>query len=154
MKNNLYHDPQHNAVRVSEFERFEGETTFQHVAAKFVVSGQETYYVNGKKFQVKQGEYIIGNNNLLSEVTIQSKTKGLCVDISTDIISEIIQDKFDNTDLEEFMITDKFLVNKYHAQHTGLGHSLHQVANSLLNETTPTLFTTELFYSIGEQICA
>ncbi len=152
MTSHLYQDEWQNAVRISDFEQFEGETTFQHVAAKFVVSGEETYLINGKKFHVNTGEYLIGNNNLLSEVIIKNKTKGLCIDISTDIITEIIQTKFDNADLAEFICTDKFLVNKYYAEHTHLGHSLFQVTEALHQHPTDRLFSSELFYSIGEHI--
>lgn len=152
MNENLYLDELKNALRISEFEKFHGETTFSNVAAKFVASGQETYIVNGKKFLVNEGEYILGNNNQLSEVSITQKTKGLCVDISNDIITEIVNNKFENRDLSEFLISDKFLINKYHSQNTNLGHSISLLSHSLFDDNKEDILTTELFYSIGESI--
>ena len=151
MNEKLYSDKLNNAVRLSEFEKFQGETTFNNVAAKFVVSGQETYIVNGKKFLVNEGEYILGNNNQLTEVIISQKTLGLCIDISNDIIVEIIKNKFENNDLNEFIISDKFLINKYHSHNTNLGHSITQLSSKILNDKDE-LLRTELFYSIGESI--
>jgi AraC-like DNA-binding protein len=152
MNRNLYTDELKNSIRVSEFEKYQGETNFSNVAVKFVVRGKESYIINTKKFQVKQGEYIIGNNNELSEVSISENTVGFCIDISNLIISEILETIFDNPDLKEFMLTDKFLINKYNSEHTSLGHKLNQLSAKILSQQGTSLLCNELFYSIGENI--
>lgn len=152
MNKHVYSDNQNNQIRISAFENFAGSTQFNQLAAKFVVSGAETYIINGKRFLVKQGEYIIGNNNQYSEVHINQNTVGLCIDIAPDIITEITESIFDNTDLQQFIISDKFLINKYKAQHTQLGHHLNKLSRTLLIRKKNSLLSQELFYSIGESI--
>jgi len=152
MNKNLYTDELSNSIRISEFEKYAGETNFSNVAAKFVVSGKESYVINHKKFQVKQGEYIIGNNNQLSEVSICENTVGLCIDISNQIISEILESVFENPDLKEFILTDKFLINKYNSENTSLGHKLNKMSASILTQKNNCLLCNELFYSVGENI--
>jgi len=153
MNKNLYKSQDDNAIRMSAFEKFEGETTFHHVAAKFVIQGQETYIVKGKKYVVKQGEYIIGNNEQLSEVLIMEKTLGLCVDISSKMITEILSTSYKNQDFEEFLLSDRFLINKYCAKHTNLGGSLGELARKILEKPdNSSLFSQELFYNLGEHI--
>ena len=152
MNKNFYEDEGRNALRISEYHKYNGEVSFNNVAAKFVVDGSETYIVNGKQFFVRKGEYIIGNNNQLTEVYIGQKTRGLCVDISNEIISEIIENQFENPDLREFMLTDKFLINKYNSQHTNLGLKLNYLSKALIHENRESLLNAELFYSIGENI--
>ena len=148
----LYKDDENNSLRISEVYQFNGEVSFSNVAAKFVIKGEETYIINNKKFQVKKGEYIIGSNNQLSEVSINDQTVGLCVDISNDIISEILETLFDNPDLEEFLLTDRFLINKYNSDHTNLGIKLNQLSRALWLQNKNGFLSTELFYSIGEHI--
>jgi AraC-like DNA-binding protein len=152
MNKNVYQDKESNSLRISEYKKYAGESTFSNVAAKFVVKGSETYIIRGNKFVVNEGEYILGNNNEMSEVNIDKNTIGLCIDISNDVITEIIESVFDNPDLNEFMLTDKFFINKYNSQHTHLGHRLNRLSKTLLQENRDVLLTTELFYSVGENI--
>lgn len=152
MNKNIYKDKNSNAIRVSEVNKYTGEVHFSNVAAKFVLEGKETYIVNNKKFQVKKGEYIIGNNNQLSEVNINENTVGLCIDISNDIISEIIETVFENPDLQEFLLTDNFLINKYNSERTNLGLKINQLSRELLSQNNSGLLSSEFFYSIGENI--
>mgnify|MGYP002785607626 CR=1 FL=1 len=152
MNKHVYSDAHNNQIRISAFQSFEGSTHFNQIAAKFVVSGAETYVINGKKFLVKQGEYVIGNNNQYSEVHINQQTVGLCIDIAPEIITEITDSIFDTTDFRNFILSDKFLINKYKAQHTHLGHQLNKLSRLLLVENQNSLLSHELFYSIGESI--
>ncbi len=152
MNKHVYSDNQNNQIRISAFENFAGSTQFNQLAAKFVVSGAETYVINGKRFIVKQGEYIIGNNNQYSEVHINQNTVGLCIDIAPSIITEITESIFDNSDFQQFILSDKFLINKYKAHHTQLGHQLNKLSRTLLIDNQNSLLSQELFYSIGESI--
>lgn len=153
MNKNLYSDELGNAVRISAFEKYEGPSTFSQIAAKYVAGGKETYIINGQRFAVTQGEYIIGNNDALSDVYINEKTTGLCIDISTRIIQEIANDYYENHDFLEFLSTDKFFVNKYKSGNTTLGLKLHQLFSHLeSNNHQESILTNEFFYSIGESV--
>lgn len=153
MNNDLYLDGKNNALRFSTFDKFEGETVFNHVAAKFVASGKETYFIKNKKFVVKKGEYIIGNNDVLSEVLIAEKTIGVCVDISNEVINEVAEHFFLNDDFKDFMCTDGFLINKYNIKNSLLGLKLNHLSDNLMRRNQlDDLLNSELFYSIGEAI--
>jgi AraC-like DNA-binding protein len=95
---------------------------------------------------------MIGNNDALSEVLISEKTVGLCMDISNSIISEILDTLYENPDMEEFMLSDKFLINKYNSQNSTLGHRLNGLSQILRNPSADKILTSEFFYSIGESI--
>lgn len=152
MNEKLYHDTLENAIRISEFDSYLGETSFSNIAAKFVVQGSETYIVKGKKYVVKEGEYLLGNNNQTTEVQIDNKAKGFCLDVSVSIIEEIIEATYNNPDLKEFLTTDSFLINKYHSENTTLGYTLHQLIKTLNQAPKELVLSAELFYSIGENI--
>jgi AraC-like DNA-binding protein len=152
MNKTVFSDAQENSLRLSEFDSFSGETSFRNLAAKFVVRGSETYILNGKKYRVNQGEYMIGNNDVLSEVIIREKTIGLCLDISNQVITEILDTLYDNPDLQEFMLSDKFLINKYNSQNSTLGHRLSELSHVLVQPNSNNILSSEFFYSIGESI--
>ena len=152
MNKTLYYDDGKNALRISKFDKFEGETRFNQLAAKFVVQGSETYVVNGKQFCVNQGEYILGNCEQLSEVIIKEQAVGLCLDISNKIIEEIVNTLYDNSDLNTFLLEDKFLINKYKSQNTTFGHRLQLLSKAIMENNSDSILMSELFYGLGENV--
>lgn len=155
MIRDLHTDIHKNRVSFSAFQKFEGTTRFNEVAAKFVLSGEETYYLQRRKFTVKKGEYIIGNGGHFAEVEMKSPTSGLCLDISHEVIKEVADLYFEQSDFIEFLLGDAFLINTYKTQNTSLGLQLQSlVLNRLQADKTleSNLFTEELFLSLGESI--
>lgn len=149
----VFEDEKKNALRLSDYETFEGTTTFNQLAAKFVLEGEETYWIKGRKFVVKKGEYLVGNNKMLTEISIKNPTKGLCIDISTHIISEIASTFFDNADLNDFLTSENLLTHKYKSNHTSFGLKINQIAQHLdVAFDRTSLLNTEFFYSVGESI--
>lgn len=151
----LHTDSSANRVTLSEFQKYDGATQFDQVAAKFVLNGEETYHINERKYTVKKGEYIIGNGGQLAEVQMKELTAGLCVDISNEVIREVAALYFDQSDFLDFLLGDKFLVNKYKTKNTSLGMRLQSFGlHNLLNLKAPNkeLFNEELFLSLGESI--
>jgi hypothetical protein len=152
----LYQDEHNNAIRISSLKEFEAELSFTAFAAKFVVAGHEFYHIKGRKYVVEKGEYILGNSGTMATIQIKSKedTKGLCVDISEHIISDVTDFHFKQSfDIKEFLLSDQFLVNKYNAKNTNLGYALVEI-NRLITtgQNGNELLNTELFYSIAESI--
>jgi AraC-like DNA-binding protein len=122
---------------------------------KYVASGEETYFANDKKILVKEGEYIIGNDFTSSIVKIdnQKTVQGLCIDISSEIISEVA-DYYDlnGEDLTEFLLSDQFFVNRYNIKNTNLGYSLVDINESIKTRNHDQFLQEELFYSLAESI--
>jgi AraC-like DNA-binding protein/nucleoside-triphosphatase THEP1 len=156
MNSTIYSDQAKNEIRFSQIKKIDGEVKFAGFGVKYVASGEETYIANNKKYLVKQGEYIIGNDFTSSIVQInQPETvQGLCIDVAPSIISEVAQfhDK-NGTDLTEFLLSDQFFVNKYKSKNTTLGYTLSEINRKIINGTiTNELQRDELFYSIAESI--
>ena len=156
MTESLYQDEYQNAIRISSLKKFEGDLPFNGFAAKFVVSGHESYHIKGRKYLVEKGQYILGNSGTIATIDINSKeaTKGLCVDISEQIITEVADYHFKQSgDLKEFLLSDQFLVNTYNARSTNLGYALQEISRQVSGgKHGNELLNTELFYSIAESI--
>jgi AraC family transcriptional regulator len=147
-------DNQGNAFRVSKVQQLDGDIKFKGFSAKFVVSGEETYFINNKKFKLRENEFVIGNNSTESTILIDSKipSKGICIDISEKIIKEVIDYTFDeNLKLENFLFTDELFVNKYNAQNSTLGKNLNEISldfNNLM--VSENQLNSDIFYSLAE----
>jgi AraC family transcriptional regulator len=152
----ILNDTQGNALRLSKVQQLDGAIKFKGFSAKFVISGEETYFVNNKKFVLRENEFIIGNNSTESTILIDSKipSKGLCIDISEKIIKDVINYTFDeNSKLENFLFSETLFVNKYNNQNSTLGKNLSQIASDfdvlMLSENQ---LNNDLFYSLAESV--
>jgi AraC family transcriptional regulator len=157
MNQTIYTDKDKNAIRFSNFKKLESSCPFTGLGVKYVAAGEEIYYANDKKFTVKVGEYIIGNEFTKSIVQINHKNdvQGLCIDISSQIIAEVSAfHDLNGTDLKEFLLSDQFFVNRYKVKNTSLGYSLQEInekiksGHFIIND----LQKNELFYSLAESI--
>ena len=130
MNHTIYTDTEKNAIRFWNFKQLEASCAFTGLGVKYVAAGEEIYYANGKKYKVKVGDYIIGNEFTKSLVQINSTeaVQGLCIDISSDIISEVAEfHDVNGTELKEFLLSDQFFVNRYNVKNTSLGYSLNEI---------------------------
>lgn len=156
MNQTKYIDNEKNCIRFSNFKKLETECPFTGLGVKYVVSGEETYYANEKKYRVNAGEYIIGNEFTKSHVQINHKeiVQGLCIDISSEIISEVSEfHDVNGTELKEFLLSDQFFVNRYNVKNTSLGYTLNEINQKIKTGTfTDDLQQNELFYSLAESI--
>lgn len=157
MNQTIYTDSDYNAIRFSNFKKLESACPFTGLGVKYVASGEEIYYANDKKFTVKVGEYIIGNEFTKSIVEINHKesVQGLCIDISSQIISEVAAyHDLNGIELKEFLLSDQFFVNRYNVKNTHLGYSLQEINNKVIsgNFIIKDLQQSELFYSLAESV--
>lgn len=156
MNKTIYSDNDKNEIRYSKIKRIEGEVVFSGLGVKYVASGEEIYYANQKKYIVKEGEYIIGNDFTNSFVTIDQKEEvhGLCIDISPQIIHEVADyHALESENLKEFLLSDQFFVNRYNSKNTSLGYSLQEINQKISSgNLTNDIQQNELFYSLAESI--
>ncbi|MFO0356322.1 MAG: helix-turn-helix domain-containing protein [Sphingobacteriaceae bacterium] len=156
MNQTKYIDNEKNCIRFSNFKKLETECPFTGLGVKYVASGEEIYYANDKKYKVNVGEYIIGNEFTKSIVQIDHKeiVQGLCIDISSEIISEVAEfHDVNGTELKEFLLSDQFFVNRYDVKNTRLGYSLNEINQQIKNGIfSNDLQHSELFYSLAESI--
>jgi AraC-like DNA-binding protein len=152
----VYKDQDKNAIRFSNILKIKAEVPFGGLGVKYVASGEEVYYANGKKYTVKEGEYIIGNDFTHSVVHIDKSVpvQGLCIDISPQIISEVaLYHDVNGSDLREFLLSDQFFVNRYNVKNTSLGYTLNDINTRIkAGAFRSDLHQNELFYSLAESI--
>ena len=156
MNQTIYSDENDNEIRFSEIKKIESDVAFKGLGIKYVASGEETYYANGKKFMVREGEYIIGNDFTKSIVQINQEkvVEGICIDISTQIVSDVAE-YYDlhASNLKEFLLSDQFFVNRYNVKNTSIGYSLSEINKKIKNGSfANSLQEQELFYSLAESI--
>jgi AraC family transcriptional regulator len=156
MNQTIYSDIEKNAIRFSAFKRLESDCPFSGIGLKFVASGEEIYYAKNKKYKVKAGEYIIGNEYTDSKVKINSNQPvyGVCIDISSKIVSDIAEYYVKNgSELEEFLLSDQFFVNCYKVNNTRVGVALNDIYYKIKSGKIVNDFQeNELFYSLAEYI--
>jgi AraC family transcriptional regulator len=152
MNKTLFEDQHSNSIRISDFNLFHGETSFNNLAIKYVAKGSESYFVKNKKFLVQEGEFMIGNNDLSSEVKINERTLGLCIDISIDFMTEILNDFTDNIDFKTYILSENFLLNKYNSKNTKLGEDLKNMVPIIFKNQHDVHLSQELFYTLGENL--
>ena len=154
----IFSDIQGNTIWVSNVLQADQNVGFRNFSAKYVVAGNENYTINNRKFALHQGEYVIGNKSVSSRVHIDSKApvKGICLDVSKEIISEIIDYRFENPSMfSDFLFNQEWVTQKYSEKNTTLGYALHQLSNELSNGINSQYsIHKELFYAIAECIVA
>jgi AraC family transcriptional regulator len=152
----IYTDKEKNEIRFSRVAKIEAKMPFIGIGVKYVASGEEIYFANQKKYVVKEGEYILGNDFTSSIVQINQKNpvEGLCIDVSSQIISEVAEfHNFGGTDLREFLLSEQFFVNRYRAANTGLGYTLGEINRCIAAGTIADMLQqNELFYCLAESI--
>lgn len=150
----IFADNNGNALRLSSVVQADQKVDFNHFSAKYVVLGNENYTINNKKFDVKAGEYVIGNSNTTSKVLIDRSTEvqGICFDISKEIILEIINYNYKNPiEFSRFLFEQDLMVQKYNAKNTNLGYALSQMSCEFENlKNGNSEVNKELFFSVGE----
>jgi AraC-like DNA-binding protein len=152
MNSTIYSDLHQNAIRFSAYRNYQGHTDFEEVAAKYVLSGRETYYIHGRKYVVNEGEYVIGSGLQHADVTIETETVGICVDISIALMEDIAQ-HHPNAVAPRKPLSEYLLVNKYNRRNSLLGGRLHDLATGISHFGANQFTCTDaLLHRLGESI--
>lgn len=152
----LYKDTIGNEIRLSQVTHFDGDIPFKGIGIKYVLSGEELYFVNKKKFRVGQGQYLLGNDYTTAAVKIKQKEPvvGLCIDISPQVIRELAAcDPSGHADTIEFLLSDQLLVNRYLSINSSLGSRLQNFYQTAKAGFYPDkFFADDFFYGLAEAL--
>ncbi len=152
-----------NLVVFSMFNTLSVPLSFRSFSIKFVLEGCGEYQVNGRRYTVKNGEYLIANSLCEGSVVVDSKslTTGVCIDIAPHIISEALSHTlhpdtpFPDMSLDKFFISEEFLENKYNTHNSKLGAILLQISRQLReNPHAAHSFGNEFYYNLADNIIA
>lgn len=148
-------------VNFSMFRELDSPIHFRSFSIKYVASGNETYFINGTKYEVKQGEYVLANQFAEGKVEIESKNavKGICIDVAPHILSEVTASYLrpDTPDsdlsLDVFFNSKDFFDNKYQASQTHVGQFLFPLDHIITsNPFEDHHFQKEFYYNLAEGI--
>ena len=111
--------------------------TFRSFSIKYVFEGREHYLVNGSKYTVNSGEYLLANSFCEGKIEIDSNSmvKGICIDVSPTLLSEVFSSyiapdsPMPDIQLDTFFNSASFLENKYKTSDTKLGKTLAQLSS-------------------------
>jgi AraC family transcriptional regulator len=149
-----------NLINLSFVKQMEEKVTFRSFSIKYVVDGCEQYQVNGQRYSIKGGEYLLANTRCEGKVLVDSKhtVTGLCIDIAPDMLSEVTASllrpdtPFPDKELAAFLHSEDFLENAYKTRHTHLGVLLDRMGATLPLQREACPLPQALFYELAEGI--
>jgi AraC family transcriptional regulator len=145
-----------NLVNFSSFSELDTPFQTPAYAIKFVLEGEEDYYVEGRRFKVKQGEFLLVNPCRNARVVIDSgkMVKGMCIDINPVLLGQAWSRLMpDDQNLQDPVA--RLFEHQYSAKHTHTGRFLASVAG-LMNTGNEAGqgFDHEFFLSLAEYLAA
>jgi AraC family transcriptional regulator len=152
-----------NLVVFSSLEQCYLPVKPQCFSIKYVMEGRETYTINGNRYPLSTGQYLLANRFCEGHVEIESKhpAKGICIDILPEMISAVVADylqpgcPFPDHELDIFFNSDSFTENQYSVHCNHIGNFLLQLDKILLeNPFYQHEFTQEFYYALSEKIVA
>lgn len=150
-----------NLVNFSTFNELETDVLFRSFSIKCVIEGCEKYVIDGSKYKINSGEFLLANNLTGGKLLIESNepVKGLCIDISPKIMNEaamIIQhpDFFDGGSFDEsFFCSNLYPENKYQIENNRIGIKLKEIASTIASNPNYNFeFTTEFYFELASCI--
>ncbi|SHK07101.1 helix-turn-helix transcriptional regulator [Epilithonimonas mollis] len=152
---------QSSLVNFSSFRELRTDVLFRSFSLKFVLEGCEQYLIDGHLFKVSKGDFLLGNHFSDGKLLIQSDedVKGLCIDISPDIIAEVSAGFHfpelteQDLDFEKYLISENFVENKYHFSQNIIGQQLSKISQQIVGQQHYNFdFSPEFYYRLAENI--
>lgn len=148
-------------TNVSLLTEFYNIDPFRSFSIKYVSEGKEAYIINGRRYIVEDKHYLLANNHSEGSVSVESKTlvKGICIDVSPTIISEVTAGSIDpgllnsNINIDTFLNSSSFFENVYPSGRTYLGNFLEKYENEIISlHKDNTTLSREFYFQIAERI--
>jgi len=156
-----YSDQVNNIVMYSSIKSLDANLSFKNFSIKYVISGDEIYRLKEQDYTLKGGDYLLCNKHCEGKVFIDSKThvKGICIDIDSDILSEVVASfrapDTNNPDLcmDKYFNSLDFMEQQYDAKCSQLGSQLKDLdAIIQKNPHDDYQFDPEFYYKLSEGI--
>lgn len=154
------HHNQTNRVVFSRYEKLEAATVCKGYSLKYVLSGEETYSIGGRRWAIKAKQYLMVNDE--QEIAVQidapKTVEGLCVFLSQELLDQVYthhhqamaktleQDPIEKQRLFPGMFPFRFL-----AENSDLGRYLGQLASQIQVKTQDGEFADKsALFAMGE----
>jgi len=148
-------------TNVSLLNEFYNTDPFRSFSIKYVAEGKEAYIVNGKRYEVEGKHYLLANNHSEGSAMVESKTlvKGICIDVSPSIITEVTAGVIDpgllnnEIKIDTFLNSNSFFEHVYPSGRTYLGNFLEKYENEIIqSHNDNTILSREFYFQIAERI--
>lgn len=126
---------------------------------KYILDGQESYLLNGKKYSAKAGQYLLVNNGREVETAPLKGSEGISVFLDNDLINEVYSAL---TSVEEQLIANgisartivnqEFFENAFH-HHDILGNLLKELSTTIkMSAERKINLPQESYYLLAEKL--
>ncbi len=150
-----------NVVVYSLFSNLQCGIPFSRFSIKYVGQGSEIYKINGNRYDVRSGEYLLANRFAEGSIEIDSKSQvsGICIDILPEVISDVVSSYrrsdtlIPDHELDVFFNSERFPENLYKNGTTEVGRMMKQLELELKdNPMNRYSFNNEFYYTLAEKV--
>ena len=137
------------------------KTTSEGFSLKYVLSGQEQCNVNGNRYAVNAGNYLVIGQG--SEISVKIESKKLVEEVSFYLTEDLVQDVWSTLNqtpeqqLEKARVHESspvFFENKFGSKRDPLGNFMAQIGTSIkTNCFTEEMVDESLFYWLALELC-
>ncbi|MBF8964070.1 AraC family transcriptional regulator [Pontibacter sp. FD36] len=109
----LEHIRSENCIMSTLSSSLEAELRPKGLALKFTTDGLETYWFQNRPFKISTGKYLLVNDSVpVMDVVIKNvSTLGVCVDIDTQLVNDLLYQLFSPNDLESYNNINRYLLS-------------------------------------------
>ncbi len=156
MGTNICVKTENNSIQLFQIGEDESECCIKGLGIQYISAGNVEYIANRKRFDVSEGDYIIGNAYTLPFVKIRAKKPSeiICIEISPKDICEITElQGIHCGEFKNFLLSDEFLVNRYCARNSELESLFVAVRRHVkLGKPQKQCLNQQLFHRLGQVI--
>lgn len=135
-----------NSIISSFFSSFEADLYPEFLGLKYVAEGSETYWLNGKRYQVSNGKYLLVNEAAKKvNLTIRNAdTRSLCVNIEPGLLNDILLQLLQPDNLEDHRQVSRHLLSpELFIRESVAGESFRKILNKLAIEVPDGTLTPD-----------
>jgi AraC family transcriptional regulator len=158
-KSSLNRPHESNRVYYSELNKWDCQNAFRSFGIKYVIDGAVQYNIEDEAFEVNTGHFLLANrrDEVAGYVETDELTKSLCIDISTDLLSEAVtvmaaRESFDfEAYLAGYFSGNILCARIYSIKDNPLGQKLESLGK-IIRSGQPFQLTDEWFLHLMELI--
>lgn len=151
-----------NSLVFSSLSEYYEPVTSHGLALKYVQKGEEVYQFNNRRYSVKENQFLLTNENNRGVVEIESKQQvvGICINISSDIINQVIASYLTpgafepDPHLADFLLGRAMPEQIINTKQSSTGSCLEKLAQNFAKQQYTILDTTEFFFEITDSVVA
>lgn len=149
-----------NSLVFSSLSEYYEPVTSHGLALKYVQKGEEVYQFNNRRYSVKENQFLLTNENNRGVVEIESKQQvvGICINLSADILKQVIASHITPDALEPDPHLADFLLGRampeqiIGTKQSSTGSYLETLAQNFTEGQDTILDPTEFFFEVADSV--